>query len=167
MPRGGIRPRTTRGRAAPTEARRPHPCARQAGCVGEGTRPLRLRVLAPCRRTKAQKPAPRPAQINAWVSNCLARPCPPRLTPQSAPPAASVTIPQPRPASLAIARGLTSGSPAYSTPRLPAPPTHILGVDVCPNRHQRLRRLRVASSSRRVQGRFSLRGGRRVRLVGG
>ena len=80
-PRRGIWPRATRGRAAPTEARPPHPCARQAGCVGEGTRPLRLRVLAPCRRTKAQKPAPRPAQINARISNCLARPCPPRLTP--------------------------------------------------------------------------------------
>ena len=61
---------------------------------------------------------------------------------------------------------LTSGLPAHSRPRLSAPPTHMLGVDVCPPRHQRLHRRRVASFSRQVQGRHSLQRGRRVRLVG-
>ena len=91
---------------------------------------------------------------------------PPARPPRASPPAASILFRSPAPRRLLAHVVLTSGLPAHSRPRLPAPPTHILGVDVCPPRHQRLRRRRVASSSRRVQGRRSLRRGRRVRLLG-
>ena len=96
--------------------------------------------------------------------NAPSRPPPAPLPLNTLSPDASLTLPQRRPASPAGARCSTAHL-EQQTPRpfkathsrLSAPPTHVLGVDVRPLRHQRLRHRRVAFSSRQVQGRRSLR----------
>ena len=176
---GRNRPRTN-GSSATTPAH-----GRQGALLGlPADRYLLIRVLAPSSRNKAQKPALAFTSITRFRISVLSHdahyspslkltmknllrdhaPARPPLFQTLAPlPAESVTN-SAAPPRVTCCR--TWFDQRLARP-LPAPLTHILGVDVCPNRHQRLRRLRVASSSRRVQGRFSLRGGRRVRLVGG